>query len=264
MVSKRWLAVLSFSAAQLLAAATPQTAASLRPPDSSGVPGASTQSNPPVLVTPEVRGDIYMARKMFREAVQAYEEGPPGSAILLNKMGIAYHQMLDLETARKYYVRAIKTNPGYAEAINNLGTIYYARKSYRQAIKHYQQAIRLQPRSASMFSNLGTGYFARKDYQHAADAWQHALELDPDVFESHSSRGILLQERSVEDRAKFHYYMARTYAQAGAYDRALLYIRKALEEGFKERKRFEEEPEFAGLRENAEFKQLLAMEPRVL
>jgi len=74
----------------------------------------------------------------------------------------------------------------------------------------------------------------------------------------------VLQERSVEDRAKFHYYLAKTYAKAGQNERALMYIRKSLEEGFKERKKFEEDPEFAGLRELPEFKQLLAMEPRVL
>ena len=47
-------------------------------------------------------------------------------------------------------------------------------------------------------------------------------------------------------------------------DRALLYIRKALEQGFKERQKFKEDPEFAGLRDNPEFKQLMALEQKVL
>jgi hypothetical protein len=75
---------------------------------------------------------------------------------------------------------------------------------------------------------------------------------------------VVLQERSVDDRAKFHYYLAKTYARAGQNERALMYIRKSLEEGFKERKKFEEDPEFAALRDLPEFKQLLALEPRVL
>jgi hypothetical protein len=54
------------------------------------------------------------------------------------------------------------------------------------------------------------------------------------------------------------------YAQAGTNDRALLYIRKALEEGFKDKKKFQEEPEFARLRDLPEFKELLAMDQRVL
>jgi hypothetical protein len=47
-------------------------------------------------------------------------------------------------------------------------------------------------------------------------------------------------------------------------DRALQYIRRALEEGYKERKKIEEDPAFADLKELPEFKELLALEPRVL
>ena len=216
------------------------------------------------LITPEMRGDIYMARKMFREAVEVYKEGPADSAVLMNKTGIGYHQMLDIETARKYYQRAIKLNPEYAEAINNLGTIEYSRKSYRRAINDYKKALRIAPQSASIYSNLGTAYFARKDYKDAAAMFQHALYLDPEVFEHRNSHGVLLQERSVEERAKFHFYLAKTYAKAGMNERALLYIRKAIEEGFKERKKFQEDPEFAQMQKLPEFQELLTLDPRVL
>ena len=90
------------------------------------------------------------------------------------------------------------------------------------------------------------------------------LRLDPEVFERRSTQGTLLQDQSVEERAKFHYYLAKTYAHAGTKDRALLYIRKALEEGFKDRDKFVKEPEFAALQDDPEFKELLATEQRVL
>ncbi len=99
-----------------------------------------------------------------------------------------------------------------------------------------KKTLKLSPDSASIYSNLGTAFFARKKYQDAAEAYQHALLLDPDVFERKSSYGVLLQERNVEERAKFHYYLAKAYAKAGATDRAILYIRKSLEEGFRDRK----------------------------
>ena len=213
---------------------------------------------------PEARGDVYMARKMYREAIDAYRQGPADSAVTWNKIGIAYHQLLDLRQAQKNYERALKIDPKYSEAINNIGTVYYARKKYRSAIGRYNAALKLRPDSASYYSNLGTAYFARKDYKKAAMAYQTAVKLDPDIFENHSTFGTTLQERSVEDFAKFHYYLARTYAKAGQNDRALLYIRKALEEGFKDRKLFMEEPEFATLRDSQEFKELMALQPRVL
>lgn len=228
---------------------------------------AQSAATPPpqaVLLSPEKRADILMARKMYREAAETYKEGPLDSAVIQNKIGIAYHQMLQPELARRYYERAIKLDPTYPEAINNLGTIYYSRKSYRRAIKLYRRALKLAPESASIYSNLGTAFFARKKYKQAAETYQKALALDPDVFEHRSSWGVMLQERSVEERAKFHYYLAKTYAKAGMNERALLYIRKALEEGFTERKKLMEDPEFVSIRKLPEFQQLIAMEPRVL
>jgi tetratricopeptide (TPR) repeat protein len=215
-------------------------------------------------VSPEMRGDIYMARKMFREAVDAYKEGGMNSAILVNKVGIAYHQMMQLETAKKYYERAVKLNPKYSEAINNLGTIYYWKKSYRRAVSQYKKALQFSPNSASIYSNLGTAFFARKNYDEAMKAYETAMKLDPEVFEHRSSAGTLLQERTVEERAKFHYYQAKLYAKQGMNERALLCLRKALEEGLKERDKIGDEPAFETLRELPEFKEILAWQPRVL
>jgi tetratricopeptide (TPR) repeat protein len=209
------------------------------------------------------RADIYMARKMYREAIETYMKAPP-SPLVMNKIGIAYHQLSDLTSAEKYYARAIKLDSKYAEAINNLGTIYYSRKSYRRAINEYKKVLRLKPDSASTWANLANAYFERKQYELSSEAVQKALELDPAVFESRSTGGSVVQDRSVGDRAKYHYYMAKNFAKAGRNADALIYIRKALEEGFKEKKKFEEEPEFAGLKEDPEFKQLMAMEQKVL
>jgi tetratricopeptide (TPR) repeat protein len=230
---------------------TPTTAPSVQP-----------RSSPEI--TPEMRGDIMMARKMYRDALDYYKPGAEKSAVLSNKTGIAYHQLVDLNNAKKYYEKAVHLNPRYAEAINNLGTIYYSRKSYRRAVEQYKKALRITPDSASILSNLGTAYFARKDYDNASKTYQQALAIDPEVFERRSTQGTLLQDQSVEERAKFHYYLAKTYAQAGTKDRAMLYIRKCLEEGFKERDKFLKEPEFALLQDDPEFKELLATEQRVL
>jgi tetratricopeptide (TPR) repeat protein len=244
------------------------------PPQTEGAAAFRAANNPetvpqprPGPVTPltsEMRGDIFMARKMYVEAIEMYRESPQNSAIIQNKIGIAFHQMLDLDRAKKQYERAVKLNPKYSEAINNLGTVYYAQKSYRRAINQYKKALKENPNSASIYSNLGTAYFARKKYKEAFESYQQALALDSEVFEHRSSHGVLLQERSVQERAKFHFYLAKTYAKAGNIERAFLYMRKAIEEGFKERQKFVEDPEFAAMKELPEFQQLMAMEQRVL
>jgi tetratricopeptide (TPR) repeat protein len=231
-----------------------------------GTKTAVPTPQPKPSLTPEMRGDIFMARKMYREAIDTFREGPPKDPILLNKIGIAYHQMMQLDSARKSYEEAVKMKPDYVEAINNLGTVWYAKKNNRRAINFYLRALKIAPeeiKSASIYMNLGTAYFARKRYDDATKTFQTALHLDPEVFERHGNFGVMLEERSVEERGKFHFYLAKLYAKGGRNDLALQYLRKALEEGFKEKK-LGEEPEFASMKEMPEFKQLLTLEPRVL
>jgi tetratricopeptide (TPR) repeat protein len=223
---------------------------------------AAQAPNPPLSV--ESRGDIFMARKMYREAIDVFREDQSKNPVILNKIGIAYHQMQQLDNARKYYQQAIRLKPDYAEAINNLGTVYYAQRSFSRAIRYYRKALKYAPNSASIYSNLGTAYFARKKYKEAMETYQTALKLDPNVFENHGSYGVLLEERNVEERAKFHFNMAKLYAQAGRNELALQYLRKALEEGFKDKKKIAEDPDFQAMRDLPEFKELLALEPRVL
>ncbi len=266
MASGLWLAAIGFGTVQMF---LPAVAAQSTPPSSGFLDSTGTGQSPPAAqtrpaLTPEMRGDIFMAEKRYREAAEMYLDNSKGSAIMLNKTGIAYHQMLQLNLAEKYYRLAVRTDPAYAEAVNNLGTVYYARKSYRRAVSQYKKALRMNDKSASVWSNLGTCYFARKDYEHGAEALRTALKLDPEVFETRNTQGVLLQERSVDEHARFHYVLAQTYAKAGIYDRALQYIRKALEEGFKEKKKIQTDPAFASMRDLPEFKELMALEPRVL
>jgi len=258
MISSTRTFLLSCILAAVAVAQNPSASGFRSPTD---VPAANAEK--PSLST-ETRGDIYMARKMYREAIDMYRQGPPNSAVLANKIGIAFHQMSQLELARKNYQRAVKLDPKYPEAINNLGTIFYAQKDYGRAIKSYKRALKLSKDSASMYSNLGSAYFGRKDYKLATECYQHALQLDPDVFERHSNFGTLMMERDVEERATFHLYMAKMYAKTGANERALIYLRKALEEGVKDRAKIPSIPEFAALKTDPAFLQLLAENPKPL
>jgi tetratricopeptide (TPR) repeat protein len=263
MVSKRFLLIplaAFLSLPTLRAQSAPQAAKPVEPVEVKTPPPPENPSPP---LAPEERADLYMVYKMYREAIERYKAAPQ-SATILNKTGVAYHQMSDLPTAKKYYQRAIKLNRKYSDAVNNLGTVYYAYKDYGRAVAQYKKAIAISPNSASVYSNLGTAYFARKQYKEASEAYQKAISLDKEVFDRHGTHGELMQESSVEEHAKFHYYLAKTYAQAGDTERALQYIRKSIEEGFKDRKKFLEEPEFAALQDLPEFKEVMALEPRAL
>src|SRR2546425_350802 len=128
----------------------------------SAAPGADAAKPPVPVLSLESRADILMARKMYREAIDLYKQGPADSAIIWNKIGIAYHQMLQLDAARKHYEKSLKLNPRYPEAINNLGTVYYATKSYRRATGLYRRALQLAPPAGALYSKLRTPHFPRK------------------------------------------------------------------------------------------------------
>jgi len=210
----------------------------------------------------EQRGDVYMVRKFFAEAVEVYRkltQLEPRNALYRNKLGIAYHQLQDLEAAKREYRRAIAINPKYAQAINNVAAVEYAQKRFRNAILTYLKALALTPGDAVIYSNLGTAYFAHERYEYATQCFRYALMLDPEVFRRSGRVGTIVQQRSDQNTAVFNYYMAKTYASTGNVEDTLQYLLKAWEEGYPDlRKTILEEEEFRFLAEEPRFQQLIA------
>jgi tetratricopeptide (TPR) repeat protein len=221
-------------------------------------------TSPPVQLSPEERGDVFMARKMYREAIAVYKTGPKDSPVIWNKIGIAWHHLGDMSLARANYEHAVKVDKKYAEAINNIGAVFYAQKKYRSAVNRYRRALELSPGSASFWSNLGTAYYSLGKFDDMMVAYNKAMTLDPDVFEHRGTVGTEMQDRTVADRARYHFELARLYAKMGKDDLALQYLRRSFEEGFKDKEKVRKSAEFAGMLDNPEFLVVMALEPRVL
>jgi tetratricopeptide (TPR) repeat protein len=216
-------------------------------------------------LTEEQMGDLYMVRKEYREAAGVYKrlaEQNPRNAVYLNKLGIALHQQLALGQALKYYERAVKVDPTYADAENNIGTIWYQRKKYGKAIKAYRKAIEIRSDMAVLYSNLAYAYFGEKKYEEAISYFRQALAIDPELFERAGSRnGSVLQDRSVSDRGRFYFLLAKSFAEAGNTDRCLLYLRKAKDEGYKELANVKKDPAFAAILKDPAIQEIIAPKP---
>lgn len=208
----------------------------------------------------EERGDVLRAEKYYADAIDYYQAAirkSPSPAPLYNKEGIAELQMVHFNEAKHLFQRAIKTNPTYPEATNNLGVVYYNTRSYRKAIKLYNKAISFDGTSASFHSNLGTAYFASRKFEKASQEYATALSLDPEIFERHSQIGITAHMSSPEDRALYSYVIAKMYAGRGDAEHCLLYLKKAMEEGYKVAENFQKDHEFTGFRKDPRFLTLL-------
>lgn len=221
----------------------------------------SAQSAGPRQLTPEELADILMARKEYREAAFSYKklaDQNPSNPVYWNKLGIALHQQAELSGALKFYQQAVKVNPKYADAQNNIGTIWYQRKKYGKAVRAYERAIKLRSDMAVLYSNLGYAYFGEKKYEESIASFRHALALDPQLFEHSSHGGSLLQDRSVSDRGRFYFLLAKSFAEAGNLERSLVYLRKAKEEGFASMNDVKTDPSFSAVLKLPETQELLA------
>lgn len=214
----------------------------------------------------ELRGDLQMIRKNYWQAVDLYQEAfrlTPNNSVLLNKTGIAYHQLSQLKDAKKYYERATKLDKTYAQAWNNLGAVHYARKDYKKAIRYYQRALEFSPAQAAIRGNLGAALFARKKYDEALEELRLALLLNPEIFQQRNLFGILMQDYSVEDRARFHFLLAKSFALLGNVESCLFYLRRALEDGFPPQEA-QPDPAFFLVSEDRRFRELFAAPPTAL
>jgi len=184
--------------------------------------------------------------------------------LLWNKEGMSYLLMQRPQQAGKCFDKAIKIDKHAPEGYNNRGYIEQMEKKYDKAIKYYMKALNLRPTDAVFQYNMGSSYFGKHDYVHAAQAYKAAFTLDPNIFERVSRTGIMAQATSPEDRAAFSFMVARMYAQAGDFDHSLEYLRKAMEDGYKDINKVYTESEFATLRTDKRFEELMAQKPQAI
>ena len=154
---------------------------------------------------------------------------------------------------------ALSINPRFAPASNNLAAVLYGQHNYRDAERLYKRALKHTSESAVIFCNLGTAYFAEAKYKQGMKAYRKAFEIDEKVFAP--EQGSLVEAGSSrEQRIAMNYFVAATYARVGKQEQAITYLRKAMDEGFNDRKRLIEDKDFAVLRTTPQFQQLLDRE----
>jgi tetratricopeptide (TPR) repeat protein len=207
----------------------------------------------------EKQAEIFMARGEYAAAITAYRQGNLKSAIVWNNIGMAYHHLFALDEARKAYQQALVLNPRFAPASNNLAAVYYGQHDFSDAEHWYKKALKHTSESAVIYCNLGTVYFAEARYSKGVKAYRKAFSIDQQVF-TPKQNAMVEAGASREQRIEMNYFVAATYARVGQHEQALVSLRKAMDEGFRDRKRLDEDKDFATLRTTPEFRHLLDQE----
>ena len=146
----------------------------------------------------------------------------------------------------------------FADAYNNLGVVYYEEQKVRRGGEGIPSRNCDRCEFGVVLQQSGRGAFSKKEFEPAVVAYQKAVELDPDVFERTSRGGVQAQLPSPEDRARYDYTVAKLYAKMGFSDRSLEYLRKAMEEGYKDFKNVYRDTEFAEVRKDKRFTEMVA------
>jgi tetratricopeptide (TPR) repeat protein len=216
-----------------------------------------TVQPPPHQPTPEQTGDSLEAGQRYQAAIEAYSKAHEMTAAIWNKMGISYQMMFNSKDAMRCYRESLKIEPRNPQVLNNLGTVYASLKEYPQSDRLYRKALKIDPQNAPILKNLGTNLLAERKYEKGWALYQEAIKVDPQIFANHNNPKVE-NPATVQERGAMNYYMALGCARSGYTDCALSYLRAALDEGFTSRKKVATTAEFASLRENPAFKQLMA------
>ena len=229
-------------------------------PPSGSPPAPPTPNN---VLTLEQRGDVFMARKNYADAAdyyyQALKEKSFKDPKLWNKLGIAFQQESRFASAGKAYTNATRVDKNFAEAWNNLGTVYFLGKKFGKSVKYYQRAIGLESNNAAFHLNLGTSYYHLKKFDQAVEEYRTALGIDPNSVTQVSSLGTVIHAGGAD--VEFYFYMGKAFASIGNAEEAVRYLRRALEDGFSDRKRIDEDPDFKKISLHPAFVELMRNPP---
>ena len=136
--------------------------------------------------------------------VQASIRREPQNAKLYIKLGQAYWNGADYQSAFEAFKQAVKLAPASAEAHNWMGAFLMGRGNLPDSISELSRAVSLDPKYARAYTNLGSALAKSGDLAGAVTAFQKALALEPTSWAAHLNLGLALRENGDASKALVH------------------------------------------------------------
>jgi len=225
-------------------------------------------------------GFFYLRNGRYDDAVKQFRQVlkfKPDSYLAYNNLGAVYYFIERYEDARQMWERSLTIEPSW-EAISNLGSLHYFKEQYAEAARVYEGALDFFDDKYQLWGNLASAYGANGERQKSFDTYQRAIKMaeeqrrvnpqDPDLLADlagyYSSTGdrsktILLVEQALAiapKNAEVMYRAGHAYEQLDERQKALEWIKKALENGYP-RADIESNPGLRQLRTDVRFQQIV-------
>ena len=137
-------------------------------------------------------GDLYLHKSHFvndsREksgflfhAIAEFERGVgiyPGYTSAWERLGNAWDQAGQPDSAIKAYQKTIQLNPQSTKAANKLGILYTRLSCYDSAVYYYRRILSVDTNNIIAYLNLGMVELLQKNYAASLTSYQKAHELD--------------------------------------------------------------------------------------
>ena len=197
-------------------------------------------------------GDIYVDTKQYQNAINAYEQTPPGSALRVNadtEIAVNLQRMERTKEAQEKLKAIVARDPKNYDALVTLGNVYRSNEKFALASETYSAALallaKLEKDHWRVLYYRGIAYERQKIWDKAETDFRKALSLSPDeplvlnylgysMIEKkiNLSEALKMVKKAVELKPNDGYIvdsLGWAYFQLGDYEEAAIQIERAVD-----------------------------------
>ncbi len=158
-------------------------------------------------------GNIFEKTKNYHMAIKAYDIAANSTGrneIFYKKIGDINIKTDEIDTAKDYYLKALKANPYNKELLLKLAAItqIHYENDIDTAIDCYSKLLELEENNANIYYELGHLYLKKEDFINSINAFNLALEKDCDNPFYHNAIAYALIRAEQYEEACEHYKIA--------------------------------------------------------